>query len=136
MSKRVFETGAYRNPDDTKLDYEGFFSPMVMEQFAKYMQKHRKMEDGTFRDSDNWQKGIPTESYMKSMFRHFMSVWKNYRGFETEESQLDNLSALMFNVMGYMFNVLEGKSLLKNFLEVPVRQDFKQTIEKDKPKSK
>lgn len=108
-NKRTFNTGAYRNPDDTKLDYEGFLHPSVLEQYAKYMQKHRKMEDGTLRDSDNWQKGIPVDSYMKSMWRHFHAVWSRYRGLETPDTQLENLSAMMFNVMGMMFELLKDK---------------------------
>src|SRR5687768_4320669 len=34
---REFETGATRNLDNGKLDYEGFLSPLVMERFAEYM---------------------------------------------------------------------------------------------------
>jgi hypothetical protein len=63
---REFETGATRNPEEGKLDYEGFLSPLVLECYAKYMHEHRLQSDGKLRDSDNWQKGIPKEVYMKS----------------------------------------------------------------------
>src|SRR5580698_7792736 len=62
---RTFETGATRNLDASKYDYEGFLSPLVMERFGQYMHKHRVQADGSLRDSDNWQKGIPLQAYMK-----------------------------------------------------------------------
>jgi len=49
---REFKTGANRNSEEGKLDYEGFLHPLVIEEFAKYMHKHRHLEDGTLRDSD------------------------------------------------------------------------------------
>ena len=39
---RQFNTGATRDTDEDKYDYEGFYSPLVMERFAQYMNKHRK----------------------------------------------------------------------------------------------
>lgn len=99
---RKFESGATRNSDESKLDFEGFLSPTALEHFAEYMNKNRVQADGNIRDSDNWQKGIPLDSYMKSMFRHFFDVWKAHRGLETPEDMITNLSALMFNVQGYL----------------------------------
>ena len=105
---RKFETGATRDADDTKLDYEGFLSPYVLEAFATYMHKNRIQADGSLRASDNWQKGIPLDAYIKSMFRHFMAVWKGHR---RGEVSVDELSALLFNVMGYMFEVLKAERI-------------------------
>lgn len=99
---RTFKTGATRNDDSNKLDFEGFLSPTALEHFAEYMHKNRIQADGNIRASDNWQKGIPLDSYMKSMFRHFFDVWKSHRGLETPEDMITNLSALMFNVQGYL----------------------------------
>jgi len=96
---RKFESGATRNNDDGKLDYEGFLSPIVLEEFAKYMHKARVQDDGTIRDSDNWQKGIPRDEYMKSMWRHFHSVWKKHRAGEDNN---EDLCALLFNVSGLL----------------------------------
>lgn len=107
VGKREFDTGAYRNLDDNKLDYEAFLSPRVLEEFGKYMHEHRKLEDGTLRDADNWQKGIPEDVYMKSMWRHFHAVWSNVRGIKTKESQVENLCAMMFNVMGMLHEELK-----------------------------
>lgn len=103
--KRTFASGATRNPSDGKPDYEGYLSPLVLEAFAQYMLKHSKMEDGSYRASDNWQKGIPQSEYMKSMFRHFMSVWKNHREGKIEH---EDLFGLLFNVMGLIHETLKG----------------------------
>jgi len=106
---RNFKTGATRNNNEDKLDFEGFFSPLVMERYAEYMHENRKQADGKYRDSDNWQKGIPLTSYMKSMWRHFMDVWKLHRGLTAKESLETALCALMFNVMGYLHVILKDK---------------------------
>lgn len=106
---RTFGTGATRNIDHDKLDYEGFLSPIALKEFAKYMHKNRIQADGTIRDSANWQKGIPLDSYMKSMWRHFFSVWENHRGVESDEDMITSLSALMFNVQGYLHEYSKNK---------------------------
>jgi len=98
---REFETGATRNTDEGKLDYEGFLSPTVLLEFAKYMNKHRKQSDGKMRDSDNWQKGIPPDVYMKSMWRHFMDLWLEHRGHKSRDGIKEALDGLLFNVMGF-----------------------------------
>jgi len=103
---RKFTTGATRNSDEDKFDYEGFLSPLVLERFAEYMHKHRKQADGELRSSDNWQKGIPKEAYMKSGWRHFFSWWKAHRGLKTEEDIEESLCALLFNVQGYLHETL------------------------------
>jgi hypothetical protein len=111
---RHFETGATRDTDTGKLDYEGFLSPAVLKRFAEYMHENRVQADGNLRASDNWQKGIPQDAYMKSMFRHFMDVWTLHRQQpELDQSQRDYLEdalcAMMFNVMGYLFEELRSK---------------------------
>jgi len=106
---REFETGATRDDDKDKLDFEGFLSPIVLERYAQYMHKNRVQADGKLRDSDNWQKGIPTDAYMKSKWRHFMATWVAYRykrkGLDIEES----LCAELFNTMGMLFEILKEK---------------------------
>lgn len=99
---RQFETGATRDTDTNKLDFEGFLSHNVLVRYAEYMNKNRVQADGNVRDSDNWQKGIPRDAYMKSMWRHFMDVWGNHRGKHTQYEQQEALCALLFNVMGYL----------------------------------
>jgi hypothetical protein len=106
---RQFETGATRDIDANKYDYEGFYSPLVMERFSEYMTKHRKQSDGNLRNSDNWQKGIPLDAYMKSGFRHFVDWWKQHRGYIGQDTLEDSLCALLFNVQGYLFEILKRK---------------------------
>jgi len=106
---RKFKGGATRNINDDKYDYEAFLSPLVMEEFAKYMHKHRLQDDDTLRDGDNWQKGIPKEVYMKSAWRHFMDMWKEHRGHKSRDGIKEAMCGLMFNIMGYFHEELREK---------------------------
>ncbi len=106
---RTFDTGATRDDDLHKLDYEGFLSPRVLERYAEYMHKHRRQPDGRLRDADNWQKGIDQPSYMKSLFRHFMDVWKEHRGIKTAAGLQEALCAVIFNASGYLHEILRNQ---------------------------
>lgn len=106
---REFATGATRDTDIGKLDFEGFLSPIVLEAFAEYMNKNRVQSDGSTRASDNWQKGIPRDAYMKSAFRHFFDLWKEHRGITTKDGIESALCGLMFNTMGYLHEYLKTK---------------------------
>jgi hypothetical protein len=113
----TFDSGATRDLSTDKLDYEGFLSPLAVQRFAEYMHKHRYQKDGTLRDSDNWQKGIPLEAYMKSKFRHDIELWAMHRGCavvrpedpEYVEDIEDTLCAILFNVQGYLHEILKSK---------------------------
>src|SRR5690348_6912275 len=70
------------------------------------MHKHRHRRDGTMRESDNWQKGIPFDAYIKSGFRHFMDWWSEHRGLPTSEGLEEALCALIFNASGYLHETL------------------------------
>ena len=104
---RTFQTGATRSGGD-KPEYAGYLSPRVIEAFGRYMFEHQVQPDGTVRECRNWQKGIPAESYMQSMFRHFMEVWTIYENgcgdadyaAEYEQEMITSLMALLFNVQG------------------------------------
>ena len=103
---RMFETGATRNSEEGKLDYEGFLSPYALEAFARYMDHHRHTEDGKLRDSDNWQKGIPRSSYMKSMWRHLIHAWRQHREVAgLKETMEMALCGVIFNAMGYLHEI-------------------------------
>jgi hypothetical protein len=109
QSMRTFETGATRDTDENKLDYDGFLSPRVLKRYAEYMHRHRRQPDGKLRDSDNWQKGIPLDAYRKSAWRHFMDVWTLARSELTVAGRLDleeAICALLFNLMGYLHELL------------------------------
>jgi len=106
---RKFPSGATRNTNQGKIDPEGFLSPTALDAFFQYMNKHRVQSDGALRDSDNWQKGIPVDAYMKSAWRHFFAVWRGHRG---TGIQVEDLCALLFNVQGLLHETLkkgEGK---------------------------
>lgn len=107
---RQFDTGATRDTDDDKLDYEGFISPKVLQRYAGYMHecRLRNIPAGqTIRASDNWQKGIPREQYMKSLVRHTIDAWIEHDHDSKASEEL--LCAIMFNTMGYLFELLEGR---------------------------
>lgn len=116
---RQFETGANRDTAVGKLCYSKFLSPTVLKRFAEYMNKNRQLPDGTLRQGDNWQKGIPKDVYMESAYRHFHDWWTIHEGrvatdhtgkvVELEEA----LCAMMFNVMGYLFEEIDPKSASK-----------------------
>lgn len=99
---RKFDTGATRDAETNKPDYEGFLSPLVIERYGAYMSKHRVQPDGALRESDNWQLGIPLNAYMKSGYRHFIDWWKQHRGYKSSEDLEDSLCALIFNASGYL----------------------------------
>ena len=107
---RRFDTGATRDTTDGKLDPEGFTHPIVMKQFYKYMSMHRLQSDGKLRDSDNWQKGIPKQVYMKSIKRHCDDLWLEHRGFPSESGVIAALCGIIFNTMGYLHEVLKERA--------------------------
>lgn len=110
----MFDTGATRDTEAGKLDFEGFLSPQVLWQFAEYMDAHRVQPDGTTRPSDNWQKGIPLDAYMKSLLRHVMDLWLLHRGHEVKRPEdgrevelVEALAACLFNIQGYWLELIK-----------------------------
>lgn len=123
---RKFESGATRDVDTSKLDYEGFIHPLVLERYAQYMHENRVQADGSLRTSDNWQKGIPKDVYMKSAFRHFMDVWKEHRGIKTSDGIEKAICALMFNIQGYLFEHLKERS---NVTATEIGNDYNRAVD-------
>ena len=121
---RQFKTGATRNNADNKLDYEGFINPIVEWAFAQYMHKHRLLEDGTMRASDNWQLGIPQQELMKSAHRHWQDLRLIQRGYTVEEnnkvvSKLDALLGLKFNIDAMIFDELKNNKVVdRNYTRI------------------
>jgi len=113
---KYFHTGAYRDGDENKIDYEGYLSPLVLERFGKYMLKHQRQSDGKMRGSDNWQAGIPKEAYMKSLLRHTFQLWGIHRGNKVRDDKNETvdieeaLCAIIFNAQGYLFELLKNKN--------------------------
>lgn len=117
IKKRVFLSGAIRNNVNGKLDYSGFLDPAVENSFAQYMNKYRKMEDGTYRNSNDWKKGIPNQVLMESLYRHFIDVHLLHEGYEVIDESgekvtlQDCLNGVKFNINAYILNIIkESKS--------------------------
>jgi hypothetical protein len=109
---RTFSSGATRDTDEGKLDFEGFFSPLALVEYAKYMHKHRLQPDGELRDSDNWQKGIPEKELVKSLIRHVMDVWllyRDYKGVATQDKK-EAICGVIFNAMALLHEQAKKQS--------------------------
>jgi len=130
MSVETFNTGASRDADENKPDLEGFVCPAVQEEYGKYMHKHRFLSDGTLRDSDNWQKGIPENRYAQCLVRHTHQFHMLHRGWDARDYQTDEpldiketLCAVIFNASGYLHELLK-KELEEKMWSVPSQQEF------------
>lgn len=111
---RSFDTGATRSADQYRDDPEGFMSPIVEDRFNEFMSKHRKQSDGSFRDSDNWQKGLPLSTYAKGLKRHVLHFWLRHRGWKVRDPLAapnieEDLCAIIFNAQGYLFELLKKR---------------------------
>jgi len=112
---RSFETGATRNVEGDKFDYEAFLSPSVLFEYGKFMHEHRKQRDGSLREGDNWQKGIPFTAYIKSLVRHTIDLWRMHRGITVlnpdtgaPHTKRELCCAIMFNSMGYLHELVKA----------------------------
>ena len=105
---REFNGGATRDIDAVKLDYEGFNNPLVDRCYAEYLNKHRQTANG-LRDSDNWQSLFGKDHFnvcMKSLCRHVVDARLAHRGYESEQSIIDSLNAVIFNAKAYLLKLL------------------------------
>ena len=110
---RQWDSGANRDNTENKLEYARFMCPKVIQRYAEYMHKHRKVADGSLREPDNW-KGLFGEEHtrvcMDSLSRHYMDLWLLHEGFEAREDVEEALCAIMFNSMAYLHKVLKDKN--------------------------
>jgi hypothetical protein len=126
---RKFDTGATRDQAFDKPDYEGYLSPLTIERFGQYMLKHQIQSDGTKRDSDNWQKGIPLAQYMKSLLRHAIDLWKAHRGYPVMPKRSNDpqdieelLCAIIFNASGYLHETVKKRMVDAKVKEIGERK--------------
>ena len=110
---RTFKGGATRDTDEGKLDIEAFISPIVTQRYCEYMHSNRKQSDGSLRDGDNWQKGIPIPAYMKSLTRHIEDVKLANRGYDISSDLETSICASIFNLQGYLFELLKARNYMK-----------------------
>lgn len=113
MKNRTFASGANRNSAEGKLEYYGFSHPLVETSFAQYMHHHRKLEDGTLRDSDNWWKGFPDRVIIESLLRHIQDIKLLYAGYDVTENgnKVDLEEAIngaKFNLNALMLDILKN----------------------------
>jgi hypothetical protein len=111
---RAYDSGAVRDAAEGKNDYEGALCPLTLEAYGDYMRaKQIRLSDGTLRSSDNWQLGMSQSDYLKSLWRHFLQLWKLHRGHPVIDEKTghrvtrrDACCAILFNVFGYLRGVL------------------------------
>lgn len=127
---RTFDTGATRDTAEGKLDYHEYLSTAVLRRYAQYMLSKQVQPDGEKRPGDNWKKGMPTDAYMASMARHFVDVMMFHEGRFTPDSVAEEgmtletaLCAMLFNVMGYLDNLLIEQENENPFKKPTWRQD-------------
>jgi len=111
---RKFATGATRDTLEGKLSYVKALSPIVLQRYVQYLDAHRLQPDGSMRDFDNWKKGIDIDAYFDGLGRHFVAVWLLQQGFDTKDNHgpvtlEDSLCAVIFNSMGWLFEILKEK---------------------------
>lgn len=104
MSKITkFKTGAIRDTQEGKIDFTETIAWESFGRYAAYMtEKAKKYGKG------NFLKGIPIESYEKSMLRHVHKYMVNKQGGDLERDQ-DHLAAIVFNVFGIMLEEERNK---------------------------
>ena len=109
---RTFETGATRDQNETKPDYTGFLSPLVIAEFGRYMNRHRVQPDGTLRAANNWKLGIPFDAYLESGWRHYLDWWTihQYPDNMSIDDLKETLCAMLFNVQGYLHELLKKEN--------------------------
>jgi len=113
MKIRTFESWATRDKVDGKLQYEWFLSPIVLKEFAQYMNENTVQSDWNVREPDNWQKWIPLNAYMDSAWRHFMDWWLWHRWYDNREWIIKALCWLMFNVQWYLYELIKDRDKRK-----------------------
>lgn len=113
---RTFDTGATRDTAKNKPSYVGFFSPISLRVYGQYMLRHQTQSDGTTRAADNWKRGIPKDSYLDSLARHFVDLWLLHEGYGNGHhgdrgSIEDALCAIIFNAQGYLHEHLKAEGI-------------------------
>lgn len=132
-SVREFTTGANRDRVDGKLAFHGFVSAKASRRFGAYMNKNRRLADGSLREPDNWKRGIPMPVYAESMMRHAQEVHElledavaatgikgvcDIASVSADHPSLlaidEAASALWFNVQGWLHERVKAMDLLGN----------------------
>jgi hypothetical protein len=94
------------------MEYARFMDSKVLKTYAGYLTRHRATPDGNVREPDNWKKGIPTQNYVDSLWRHLMDVWLWSQDHESEMAETieDSLCAILFNAHGLLYELQKGNA--------------------------
>lgn len=93
----VFSTGAKRDVSENKEDYIESISWIALKRYADYMKSNENRYG-----RGNWLKGIPQESYERSLMRHLQKYLANKYNDGKFEPDVDHLAAALFNLQGLM----------------------------------
>lgn len=97
MSITKFNTGAIRDTQEGKLDFVETLSWTALNRYIQYMTS-KKVKYG----SGNFKKGIPIDSYERSLIRHLDKYMRNKFENGNDELDQDHLAAMVFNIFGIM----------------------------------
>jgi len=86
-----------RDTQDDKPNFLECLSPFALWRYGIYMAKASK-KYGEW----NWHKGIPMESYLKSLERHLHKLKMDFKYGHKMEPDVDHAAAIIFNIQGFM----------------------------------
>lgn len=106
--KEKFESGATREAKRGR-GLPALIYPGLMIRLSKWLETGAENHEPR-----NWEQGIPSESYLNSLYRHVIS----YHAGDRSE---DHLAAMLFNVQGLLFNeeMIEQELLPKELDNLP-----------------
>ena len=94
--RETFPSGAVRDTTEGKIRWDLLPMEALKRVATHYTNGAKKYE------ANNWRKGISTERFIESAFRH----WAEYLLGKKDE---DHLSAVVFNVLGIIYNEEKGE---------------------------
>ncbi len=100
----IFPSGAVRDTQVGKIDFVDVVSWTAMNRYAAYMTSKKVKYGG-----GNFKKGIPVESYEKSLLRHIDKYIRNKYENGNDEINEDHLSAIVFNAFGLIHEQEQSK---------------------------
>ena len=112
---RTLKSGAVRDTDDGKFEFFGFMHPLNDYSFAKYMHEHRKMADGSMRDSNNWWAGFGLGVCLQSLVRHVEDLKLIHTGFFVYEKRVGTKAERIVHKTRL-------KTLPKNYKEITIEE--------------